>query len=651
MFTKLQRLAILALLTLGLLPLPLVASAQAGMTFFVTDVDASKFPDVQFKLRAVDLNNQVVPNLNSTNLSIYENGQLVPNAQVAPNTDAPINIAFVVDLGRQSNFRSFGLNNIRLAITTLVTGGYFVDGLDTVQVLGRQNTNSDQTQGLLPVTQSGAELTNWAANFNFQAGSNPTKGLLGVEDAITALSTQVPIVGSQATAIIFISRRIEDPITSVAVSAAQSLAQKAKQQYISIYTYHIAQANDQPLRILASGATGEYVPLQRNTVATSVDSVYNLINAQRTVYIVTYRSQLGTSGTRQITINNAQAPETGATGSYDITVPAPSIQIFEPVPNSTIRREPKPSADGKTFVYETNFVTVKAEIGWPDNSNPREIKSAQLYVEGVLQDTAQPAPGDSEVQFRWDVTDLVKEGINAVKIEVRVKDELDTEAVGEATVNIEVIAPPPDKPENPLVSLFTKYWPILLIAGLGLLIVIPVTVAVFYLTKPKPEMAPAPVAEAQNTLIASPPETEGAMATLKVLEGPPGLIGETFYISKVLTLIGRNPKVAHIVFYPNEDSSVSRHHCTIQLEGKYFLLIDNNSANGTRINGELIKPDASVQLRDGDEIILGDLAKLGVKLQFNLLAETAAPKESAGLDRTFYIDTGDKDELDKQLGS
>ncbi|MBI3362209.1 MAG: FHA domain-containing protein, partial [Chloroflexi bacterium] len=226
-----------------------------------------------------------------------------------------------------------------------------------------------------------------------------------------------------------------------------------------------------------------------------------------------------------------------------------------------------------------------------------------------------------------------------------------TEAVGGATVNIEVIAPPPVKPENPLVSLFTKYWPILLIACLGLVIVIPVTVAVFFLTKPKPEMAPPPPAEAQHTLIASPPDAEGAMATLKVLEGPPGLKGETLYINKVLTLIGRNPKMANMVFYPNEDSSVSRLHCTIQLDGKYFLLIDNHSANGTRINGELLKPDSSVQLRDGDEIVLGDLAKLGVKLQFNLLTETAAPKESAGLDRTFYIDTGDKDELDKQAGN
>jgi hypothetical protein len=36
------------------------AAAQTGATYFVSDVDGSGFPLVQFRLRAVDLDNKVV---------------------------------------------------------------------------------------------------------------------------------------------------------------------------------------------------------------------------------------------------------------------------------------------------------------------------------------------------------------------------------------------------------------------------------------------------------------------------------------------------------------------------------------------------------------------------------------------------------------
>ena len=194
------RIAVTLLFLLGLLGLPAGAMAQAGNTFFITDVDSGTFPDVSFSLRAVDLNNTVVGGLNASNITVYENGEEVSDLQVTPQADGPIAIIFVIDQGRLANFLSFNLNNTRLAITTLVSGGYFVDGRDTVQVLGRQNVNSDQTVELLPPTLTATELTTWAANFNFERGSGATKGLLGIEDAIQRMSQLVPVAGSRTAA-------------------------------------------------------------------------------------------------------------------------------------------------------------------------------------------------------------------------------------------------------------------------------------------------------------------------------------------------------------------------------------------------------------------------------------------------------------------
>src|SRR3989304_1862700 len=189
------RFVVTLLFILWLLGTPAGAMAQAGNTFFITDVDSSAFPDVSFSLRAVDLNNTAVGGLNASNISVYENGEQVSDLQVTPHTDGPIALIFLVDQGRLANFTSFTLSNTRLAITTLVSGGYFIDGRDTVQVLGRQNVNSDQTVELLPPTSKATDLTTWAANFNFDRGSGSTRGLLGIEDAIKQMSQLVSVPG------------------------------------------------------------------------------------------------------------------------------------------------------------------------------------------------------------------------------------------------------------------------------------------------------------------------------------------------------------------------------------------------------------------------------------------------------------------------
>jgi pSer/pThr/pTyr-binding forkhead associated (FHA) protein len=144
-------------------------------------------------------------------------------------------------------------------------------------------------------------------------------------------------------------------------------------------------------------------------------------------------------------------------------------------------------------------------------------------------------------------------------------------------------------------------------------------------------------------IVGSPGSGQG-LASLTVLEGPTGVVGEVYSLVKPVTVIGRNPARCDIVFYPNQDSSMSRVHCTIQQDGMYFLLTDNKSSNGTSVNGTAIKGNDPVQLRDGDEIVLGQLAKLGVKVRFNQRAEKAL---SDIADRTFIVDDLDKQGFDK----
>ncbi len=132
---------------------------------------------------------------------------------------------------------------------------------------------------------------------------------------------------------------------------------------------------------------------------------------------------------------------------------------------------------------------------------------------------------------------------------------------------------------------------------------------------------------------------ELVLATLTVLEGPKGLLGEAISVYKPTTVIGRNPQTTDIHFFAEEESSVSRVHCTIQRDGEVFKLTDNGSSSGTRLNGRVIPADDPVVLADNDEIVLGDLGRRGVKMRFNTITDSGEAKYSGiADDRTRIID-------------
>lgn len=632
-------LIITVLLTLAIGPAP--TAAQGGIAFFVTNVDASQFPQVQFDLRAVDGDNQVVSTLSSAGVTVYENGEPVPEIELVPRTDGPVTIMYVIDQGTSSYYNSFGLNNLRLALTTLVAGGFFIDGVDTIEVLGRQFVDSDQTVRLLPATHQGSDLISWAANFNFQRSTSPTKGLLGVDDAIKTMSELIPVPGSQTAAIIFITRYIEDPTWQVAITAAQNTALAAKQDYISIYVLQTdtSQYRSESLQALALGSRGQYVPLDRNTVSTTTGTVYQNLNTQRSVYTVRYRSVLGTSDPRQITINSPTAPTTGVGGSYQVSILPPALTITAPVADSTIERTASRGSDG-VVTYDPSEMLVTADITWPENVNPRAIQLAELHLDGELQTTSQLEVTDSRVQVVWDLATLTEPGQRTANLTLRITDELNVETEAETTVNLDIAKPPSEAARTVLYGLGGTGL-VLLCCGVPLLLVL--VGVIVYKRRPEEtsERARKILSDVQNTVVLG---SKGkGIGSLKVLEGPPGLIGETFQLTRQVTMIGRNAEAAHIVFYPDEDSTISRVHCTIREAGKYVVLVDNNSTNGTMINGQVVKPNEMVQLRDGDEIVLGNLASRGVKLKFN--PGTAKPAGSApeGLDRTFILDEWDQD--------
>jgi hypothetical protein len=630
------------------------AAAQTGATYFVSDVDGSGFPLVQFRLRAVDLDNKVVGGLDAPNvLSVYENGQQAGDVQVTPSTDGPINYVFVIDQGRVSNYSQFQLSNVRQVFSTLISGGYFVDGRDTVSVLGRQNITSDQTVTLLPATQSGSDLTTWAANFNFGRSSGNTKGLLGVEDGVEEIRSLSLIPGSETDVIIFLTRYIEDPSASVAPTSAQNTADMAREASISVYVLQtdFNQYRKDALQVLADGTSGQHAGLTRSNFLGQITSIYQLIDSQRSYYTVGYRSPIAESDHREITINSPVRPDAGVYGSYEIALEPPSVTITQPIANSTIRREAPPESEETQPLVDTTRIPVIAVIDWIDGY-PRQVVAAELYVNGTLEQSPEPVLDQAEIEFQWDLSDITSAGLNSVTLEVRIEDELGMKADGQSTVNVDVI--PPEEGSGfaftPLVASLSVVS--ICIGGVVILAVLAGVVLVIKRLTSSQKGDDEEVVESLATIVGD--EIKGiSLATLTLLEGPSGMKDEVFKITTLRTRIGRETSRTDITFYPDDASSLSRLHCVIQLDDdNVFRLIDQSSSAGTHLNGRKIQPEVAVDLDEGDEIVLGNLAQKGIKLRFNYMAEDGAmPLSGTADDRTHLLSEDDIQNWDDELNN
>jgi len=648
MKTRSFRLVVLTALLFSLFAESERATAQGGTNFFITDVNAEQFPAVTFQLRALDMNNRVVSGFSNANLTVYEDGEQVPagNVQVTPRDDCPITFLFLIDHGRLANFREFGTQNIRQVISAVLDSGVFVNGLDTLEVMVRENINSDRTEPRLGPTQQGGDLSTWLANYPFEVrrSQNSTKGLEGVADAIAEMEELVPVSGSQAAVIVLITRYIEDPARSVAVVAAQNQANQAKSKFIPIYTFStdLGKFNQEPLAILAEVSNGRYTSLQRTTAGALAEDVYREINSQRLCYTVSYQSALPDAEPRVITVNTPEVPTVGVAGNYQVSPEPPAVTLEEPAASTVIAREATLDADG-TPVYSPSQVKVVASVSFPDGY-PRSLRSAELLVNGVSQATTSPSPDATQAEFEADLSQITTVGSNPVTLEVRLEDSLGLESSTQTSIVVENAAPPI---RSSVIALGA--FSVLGLVCVAVVVVVALGGGVYFFRgrarKPSAPAARPMPAEPLHTLLAGRALKDQVLATLTVLEGPKGLVGEAINIVKPTTSIGRNAQTTDVTFYSDVESSVSRVHCTIQKDGETFKLTDNGSSAGTRLNGRALPPNDPVLLADSDEIVLGDLGRRGVKMRFNLVSEPGDLKYSGVADdRTRIMDEPPPDE-------
>jgi hypothetical protein len=95
------------------------------------------------------------------------------------------------------------------------------------------------------------------------------------------------------------------------------------------------------------------------------------------------------------------------------------------------------------------------------------------------------------------------------------------------------------------------------------------------------------------------------LATLKFTQSPDGSrVGEVVPVSQFPFKIGRGSTEPNELRL-DEDTSVSRRHATITFENGVFYLSDENSSNGTAVEGKRLPPRTPTELRNGSRVMIG----------------------------------------------
>lgn len=288
-----------------------------------------------------------------------------------------------------------------------------------------------------------------------------------------------------------------------------------------------------------------------------------------------------------------------------------------------------------------NRLSVTAEALWADNQ-VRSLQLVELSVDGIVRQTLFYPPG-TRFELVWDTGGALASGSH--QITVRARDVAGLEATSPAiTVNLEaaIAAAPtavgledsataPTGTEQPVSAVestatapaSTAVCPPTLLDGwnsvnclreravlyLPWVAVAAVTGLLLIRTQ---KLRPGGI----SRTIVGVGRKRRPIGRLYVMQGPAAKVGQDINLYANITTLGRDPRLTDIQLYQLDDeSSISAQHCTIRHVRGRFTLMDDNSTNGTQVNGLYV--NEPVLLNEGDEITLGIPDRMGAVLRFH----------------------------------
>ena len=603
--------AILAAFILSFQP----ASSQGEVvTFSITGIEAEDFPTVRLQVLARDGAGAPVP-LQKESLRLTESGVEQPISFIEER-QVGVRVAFVIDIGDGKLNTGESLASVygiaKPSIEDFVSEDrWMAGGVDQAIVLV---TLGEETQILVPMTTNPEEILSQLAAYVTPSDESfsevpdygdYTRGAL--MDALEELEFTRSGDDKQNALVLF----------SPGIRASlDDVFERAVGAHIPI---HIILARTSPtaywaeaLIPLAQRSGGQFIPYYESR---TLGPLFEEIVAQRVQQVVTYRSDSPAKGDRPVTLDlNTGSQFLTASAQYQVDLQPPQADMISPSADSKITRTGQ--GDLPASEAQPTFLNAAARIDWPDGL-PRELKEARLLVDDIAVAQGQLSPDRAD--FTWDIRNYQDAAAKAAVLRVEVVDELGLRGVSPPLpISIEYVAAPVDSKSNETALERVVGFAPLGVAALALVLAV---VAVFNRGRLAPVIQQAGEGIADFVERVTGRRTAlVAKAYLVPLEGFDQSPAKSFEIYGT-TAIGRSRRHADLLFHiKEEDSPISRLHCTILDEDDHFAIRDEDSSNGTHVNGVKLTPLEPRRLHDGDLIDVAPLERGGLRFLFQLAA-------------------------------
>jgi hypothetical protein len=596
-------------------PAGIARSQGVASTVRIVRVDSSAFPEIRVQVLVLGAGGLESAAPTKDSLAVTENNRAVEYAIERQELGAEV--GFILDAGLGLiNSGATGqtrLQEMKDIVGELTQDPALLTGKDGFYVVAEEpNGPAVLVNPQTPATQIPTIL----GQYNPQTTYSPAYLLQGVSTMLDWFASENGNGNGRAQAIVVLSG-------TLAVNQKYPLAgtvNKAAGMGIPVHTVQVSRnmTQQETLEQLAAGTGGRFFYYTAEG-APSIAGLKPLLSGLRTQYVLTYRSPNAESGTRVIAVGLKYGQnEKPALTQYDVTVQPPVAVLRSPGDDQTVRPQSFVPTEEPKATPVTGIV-VTASVSWPDG-HPRKIQQATLLANNKPQVTLDN-PADAELlTFVWNPDKETASG--PVTLQIQIADELGLVGLSD-TVVVRVesssgFALCPAGSDSPLCQLSLGG----ILPYLALLIAVAALVLVVVFRKPIAGSAQQAVGAASDFIqevgetLRFKSKPGGSRAMLVDLDGNTGTGRPSFELFGT-TSLGRSKKNADLVLQADQsDSPVSRLHCTIVEEDGAFFLRDDQSANGTYLNGVRLVPMDRNPLKDGDEIQLGNPERNGVRLQF-----------------------------------
>jgi hypothetical protein len=600
----------------------------------IMEVDAGKYPAVEVRFLAMDSNGMPIANLTKDAIRVIE-GDVSVDFALTKSTIG-MQAGFLADLGAgHSALGATGQSRraeMHSAFSWLFDQPWMMSGQDTF-FLSMQDVGG--TRSLAGATHDSASLRSALQGFQVDDETGFSNGLAGISTALDFFAHTANEKG-QSRQLIFFSTGLQ----TGGAKELDAVVEKARAGGVLLQTVLFRQEFDSPyagfVRELAHRSGGQYIFYDEHGNE-SLRPLAERMTAFRTQYTVAYRSKQKDSGTQIIQLGLEMAGASNpAVGKYDIALEAPSVEFITPTDGGALvlsAAEPEATADAEATREATAMpemvYSVEANVHWPDGY-PRNISRGELWINGKPVATIE---NPNRLQFEIPPSKIKAKSGSEILLQIRVTDELGwTASSGEVLVSLDApqtsgcgtvpaairkLFCPAGASKQGAASPAGNLLPFLTILAVGLA----VGVVIFFR---KPNSHAALPAE-HGTLSGSGKflqtmrfqnRRRTPKAYLFDVDHTAGLAQEMLALYGGVS-IGRSRKHADIVLQAgNSASALSRLHCTLLEEDGEFFVRDEQSANGTYLNGTRLVPLVRNILKAEDVIELGSVSHGGVRFRF-----------------------------------